>query len=71
MMTIIYAEMPLGFRPVDLGRKGAPQIKDEVELGYAQRDSKIMPWLRQSRFPYLDSRGLSPVFLSLDRRGLR
>ena len=55
MMTIIYAEMPLGFsglslraffprhceeqsdeaisgKPVDLGRKGAPQIKDEVEF---------------------------------------
>jgi len=36
MMTIIYAEMPLGLMLVDLGRKGTPQIKYEVELGYAQ-----------------------------------
>jgi len=32
MMTITCVEMPLGFRLVDLGRKGAPQIKDEVEF---------------------------------------
>jgi len=32
MMTITHPEMPLGFRPVDLGRKGTPQIKDEVKF---------------------------------------